>query len=331
MVTPFYNAVKGTTAGTPGTGAFTPNAASSGFRAWSTVPAGWIGLVRYDDGSADELTYSYWNGTTLSRASTQFYDSSTGSQLTLTSAATAAMIVDGAEVMSHLGGTPWRGLLPTTGQSTLTAQNISTITALGTAAAPTLSGASFIAAQPRTQYTSATTANAQAGFGNPAGNVSAYSTTAGLGGFEYTVRFGATTLPTGPRLFMGLAGASYSGSTAEPSALATNLAIFGLDSTDTNIQLISKTSGGSFTKVDTGIPLVANGWHEATVWAEPGGGAIYGLLIRLDTGAIWLGKSTTNLPSAGVMNPNCVGGLNGTNTGTAFVLQFGGVIIRSGS
>jgi hypothetical protein len=93
MFTAQHGAIKGTTSGTPGTGAFTPNAAASGARAWSNVAAGWIGVVRFDDGSAWELAYSYWNGTTLSRSSAGFIDSSTGSQLSLTSAATAALVV----------------------------------------------------------------------------------------------------------------------------------------------------------------------------------------------------------------------------------------------
>jgi hypothetical protein len=62
VASPFYNCIKGATSGAPGTGAFTPNAAASGFRAWSLVPTGWIGLVRYEDGTSWELTYSYWNG-----------------------------------------------------------------------------------------------------------------------------------------------------------------------------------------------------------------------------------------------------------------------------
>jgi hypothetical protein len=64
-------------------------------------------MVRYEDGSAWERTYSYWNGTTLSRASTQLVDSSTGSALSLTPSSTAAMIPDGGDIMSHPGTTKW--------------------------------------------------------------------------------------------------------------------------------------------------------------------------------------------------------------------------------
>jgi hypothetical protein len=114
MPAPFYFAIKGTTSGTPGSGAFTPSAAASGYRAWSNVPTGWMGLVRFEDGSAWELGYSYWNGTTLSRGTNQRFDSSTGSALSLTSSATAAMVVDPREVLQPDVGN-WRALVPAVG------------------------------------------------------------------------------------------------------------------------------------------------------------------------------------------------------------------------
>lgn len=327
---PFYNAVKGTTAGTPGTGAFTPNAASTGYRAWSTVPTGWIGLVRYEDGTAWELTYSYWNGTTLSRASTQVYDSSTGSQLTLTSSATAALVVDASEVMSHVGTTPWKGYAATVGATGFQAISIGSATVTGTAAGVSPATTNYLTLQARIQITSATTASGQAGITNSASLV-AISAASGAG-FEYTARFGASALPTGPRLMAGMASSVFNGSTAEPSAFGNSVAAFTLDSTDTNIQLCTRPFGGPPTKNDTGIPFAANGWYEVSVWSEPSGTTVYGLIIRLDTGAIWFGKNTTNLPTSGNgMSPNLLAGLNGTNTGTAAVFHVGSMFIRSNS
>jgi hypothetical protein len=324
---PFYNAIKGTTAGTPGTSAFTPNAASTGYRAWSTVPSGWIGLVRYDDGAPWELCYSYWNGTTLSRASTQLYDSSSGSAISLTSSATAAMIEDGGEIASHLGTTPWAwtstGFATTT---TITNMGIAAPTANGTAASQTLATTNFLTQQRRIQYTSATTASALAGW-NWGGNMLLYSTSAGQGGGEFTARFGASSLPTGPRLIAGMLNASGS---ADPSAIsAAQIAAFAKDAGDTNIQLLTK-DGTTANKVDTGIPLVANGWYEASVWWEPGGGKVYGLLLRLDTGAIWLGSTTTNLPTNGTFMFPQVTGSTGTATGTAIVFHTGHMTLRVG-
>jgi hypothetical protein len=329
MPAPFYNAIRGTTAGAAGTGAFTPNAASSGFRAWSTVPTGWIGLVRYEDGAAWELSYSYWNGTTLSRASTQFYSSSTGSALSLTSAATAALIIDAFEAMSHLGGTQWRVWVPVIGTTSIATYNLGAPTGTGTASAATLATTSHRTEQGRIQYASATTANAQAGW---SGTVvcAIYSTAAGRGGFECAARFGAAQLPTGPRLLVGLSTVTFVGSTGEPSALAAHIAGFCLDSGDTNIQFLTK-DGTTANKTNTGIPFNTTDWFEATTWSEPGGGRIYGLLVNITTGAIWFGSTTSNLPANGsLMLPQLIGGLSGT-TGTAFQLQPGSFMMRTGS
>lgn len=329
MPGPFYNAIKGTTAGTPGTGAFTPNAASSGFRAWSLVPTGWIGLVRYEDGSSWELTFSYWNGTTLSRASTQLFDSSSGSAISLTSSATAAMVADASEVMSHVGGTPWRVWNPIP-NNTVGAYGFAAVTETGTGASAAIATTNYLTEQVRRQATSATTASAQAGWSGGAVFALA-STAAGRGGFEFVGRFGASQLPTGPRLSIGVSSISFIGAT-EPSAVTGNTAMFALDSTDTNIQLLVNDNSGGGSKTDTGIPLVATGWYEASVWCEPGSNKVYGLLIRLDTGAIWFGSTTTGVPANGaIMAPSILGGLNATNTGTAIIIHLGLTCIRSGS
>lgn len=331
MPAPFYNLIKGTTAGTPGTGAFTPNAASAGFLAWSTVPTNWIGLVRFEDGTAWELQYSFWNGTTLSRSATaQFVSSSTGSALTLTSAATAAMIVDASAVMSHLGTTAWRGWVSVI--NTVTPSTLGTFTQsdVGTKAAANIATTNYLTEQARVQYTSVTTANGQAGWAYAGNPVAIISTTAGRGGFEMVARWGASTLPTGPKLMVGLTSVTWAAQTTEPSAHVATLCTFAKDSTDTNIQFLTNdgTTGG--TKIDTGIAWVAGGWYESSVWMEPGGGRAYGLLIRLDTGAIWYGSTTTDIPnSAQGLLMHVLGGLSGT-TGTACVMQIQSTFIRSG-
>lgn len=325
-----YNAIKGTTAGTPGTGAFTPNAASSGYRAWSTVPTGWIGLVRYEDGSSWELTFSYWNGTTLSRASTQLFDSSSGSAISLTSSATAALVSDARENQSLIGGSGHRFTLPILSGTTASSIGLGTITTTGTGAASAIAATNFLTEQGKIKSTSATTANAQAGFTSTTPSAVS-SSTSGHGGWEYVAQFGCSTIPTGPRLFSGMTATTYVGTTAEPSALVANYAGFALDSTDTNIQLLVNSNAGSGTKTDTGIPLAANGWYQTYVWNEPGSLTIKARLIRLDTGAIWYGTTATDVPATGsLLFPQLIGGLNGTNTGTAMVLEWGGFYVRSG-
>lgn len=330
MPAPFYNAIKGTTAGTPGTGAFTPNAASIGFLAWSTVASGWIGLVRYEDGSAWELSYSYWNGTTLSRAATQFVSSSTASALTLTSAATAALIVDAGEVQPHLGVSSLRGWFGTPNSASASAFLFPAPTVNGTSGAATMASTNMLTEQMRQQITSATTANAHAGWTTFTNAVSR-NTGAGRGGFECVSRFGVSQLPTGPRVRIGLTGGNAAAETAEPSAAASNFAFLGKDSTDTNLHLMVNSAAGAATKLDTGIPLVVNGWYEVTIWCEPGGAAVFILLIRLDTGAIFYGSLSSDLPASGsFLNPVALVSLSAT-TGTAAIFHPAAIVFRSGS
>lgn len=332
MPSPFYQAIKGTTSGTPGTGAFTPNAASTGYRAWSSVPTGWMGLVRYEDtGGAWELTFSYWNGTTLSRASTQLFDSSTGSTLSLTSSATAAMVIDADEIMPDLAATSWRGWFPVVNGATPTAIGLPAATITGTGAGVLPAATNWLTEQPRTQITSATTANAQAGL-STATVTALVSSTAGRGGFAFRARFGCSTIPTGPRLFIGMTNATFVGVTADPSASRTAAnAGFSLDAADTSIQLlVNDNTASTSTKTSTGIALAANGWYEALIWVEPGSTKVNALLMRLDTGAIWFGSTTTDVPPNGaLMFPQVIGGLSST-TGTAMVLHVGGVTVRTG-
>jgi hypothetical protein len=240
------------------------------------------------------------------------------------------MIVDASDVMSHLGTTAWKGWWALTNNAGFSNIGMSAPTTTGTPAnAGGIVATNFLTEQNRVSITSLTTANAQAA--NSSGAAQALvSTTAGHGGFEFTCRFGASTIPTGPRLFVGMTNPTYAGNTGEPSALTANVAAFAKDSTDTNIQLLTNSNAGSGTKIDTGIPPVANGWYEASVWCEPGSNTVYGLLIRLDTGDIWFGSTTTDVPATGAaLIPMVIGGLSST-TGTAFVLQFGSLTIRQG-
>ncbi len=328
MAGPFYNCIKGTTSGTPGTGAFTPNAASSGFLAWSTVPTGWIGLVRFEDGTDWELQYCYWNGTTLSRSATaQFVASSTGSGLTLTSAATAAMVADANEIGPDFSTLPARGIVALAGSSGSTAIGCAAATVTGTGASSGFS-TNFLLRQPRVKSTSATTANAQAGWSH-ATALQFTSSTSGAGGWQFTARFGASTLPTGPRVFIGMTGTTYVASTAEPSALTAHFAILGKDSTDTNLQIMTNSNAGSATKIDTGIALATSAFYELTLWSNPGSLTIYYLLVRLDSGAIFYGSTATDIPAADIgIFPQLLMCLNGTNTGTAVVVELGHYLMR---
>ena len=329
MPGPFHNLIKGTTSGTPGTGAFTPSAAASGFSAWSTVPSGWFGLVRFEDGSAWGMSYCYWNGTTISRPTGGFVSSSTGSQLSLTSAATAALVANGAEVTPH-PVRACRTAMATVNGSSLTIAGLPGATVTGTAASGTPATTNFLTEQVRTQITSGTTANAQSGISFPFTACAVVSSSAGRGGYEFRARFGVTTLPTGPRLFVGMTGTTIIGVTTEPSALTANYAVLGKDSTDTNLQLLVNSNAGSGTKTNTGIPLVTGGLYDVTIWTDPGSLTTYVLLVRVDTGDIFYGSTATDVPVNGaLLTPIVAGGLSST-TGTDFVLQFCSLTVRQG-
>lgn len=326
----FQNNIKGTTAGTPGTGAFTPNAASTGFQAWSTVFTGWYGLVRYEDGSSWELSYGYWNGTTISRPANGFVSSSSGSQLSLTSAATAALVIDGDTVSPIIGFSSTRFAIGGVGASTFSSIGMGTVTATGTAAASTIATTNFLTEQQRIQSASATTANAQSGW-TAASALTVVSSSAGHGGFRFCSKFGASSVPTGPRMFLGLTASTFVANTGEPSAFTANYAVFGKDSTDTNIQLLVNSNVSTGTKTDTGIPLTANGWYDGCIWQDAGSTAVEALLVRADTGDIWYGTTSTDVPANGsLLFPQLLGGLNGTNTGTAFTLNVGQFSLRTG-
>lgn len=330
MAGPFYNNIKGTSSGAAGTGAFTPLAAATDGLAWSTVPAGWWGLVRYEDGTAWELQYSYWNGTTLSRsASAQFVASSTGSGLTLTSTATAAMVADANEIAPHIA-VPFGQWLPLGATSLSAFGTVNAMTVTGTGATTTFATTNYLTEQDRVQSTSATTANAQAGNTRSDYTVSV-NTTAGRGGYEFVCRFGASQIPTGPRVFIGMTGTTLVANTGEPSALTAHYAVVGKDSTDTNLQLLVNSNAGSGAKTDTGIALAANGWYELAIWTPPGGTTVNFLLVRVDTGAIFYATTSTDVPANGSsLFPQALMGLSST-TGTAVILQLGVISIRRGA
>lgn len=327
MAGPFYNGIKGTTAGAPGTGAFTPNAAATGHLAWSTIAAGWIGLVRFEDGTAWELRYGYWNGTTISRPS-NIVESSTGSALTLSSSATAAMVVDAAEIQPHLGSVAARAYVPNIGAATYTAIGFPAATLTGTAAAAAPSNTNALTASPRVQLTSATTANAQAGLSSGA-TVQVLANHV-LGGWEFTARLGVSGVPTGPRVFVGMTGGTFVANAAEPSAFVQNYAVLAKDSTDTNLQFLCNANTTTGTKIDTGLPLTINQMYDISIWQHPNSSTVFMLAINLTAGTIYYGSTTTDVPAGGAgLFAQCLSGLSAT-TGTAIVMHVGQVTVRCG-
>lgn len=238
------------------------------------------------------------------------------------------MIGDGNEIGPDPATYPPRGYMGGFNTTTITLLGVGNPTTNGTLAAVGLATTNYLTRQPRVQYTSATTASARTGW---VGATTWFTTssTAGLGGWMFTTRFGASQLPTGPRVFVGVSSAVFTNA-AEPSAFTAHLAAVGLDSTDTNLQFITNSSVGSCTKIDTGIPFAANGWYEVTLWSEPGSLTVNLLLVRLDTPAIYYGSTATDVPTTNnLLLPQVEIDLNATNTGTAVIMHLGHMLSRT--
>lgn len=333
MSGPFYNNIKGTTGSAPGTGAFTPNGAAPGSLAWSTVPSGgYIGLVRFDDGDAWELRYSFWNGTTLSRTANSLVASSTGSDISLSANATASLVPD-AHAFQHFSGNPARSYLAGPNSDTIHAVGLSAATVTGTVSALGGGSSTIKGSIPRAIISSLTTANSWAGLYSSSAVATGFSTAGSptkVGGFLFSSRFGLGFISqtTGIRMVSGMVGSVFIGS-AEPSAHAAVNAFFGKDSTDTNMQFIYNLTGsGAGTKVDTGIGWGSNtSWFDAKIWNYPGSTTCYALLIDLINGTVFY----TSVSGFSLMSgyPMTYAGLTST-TGTACVLEFSGMSVRSG-
>lgn len=165
---------------------------------------------------------------------------------------------------------------------------------------------SFYTGLVRVRATTGTTAGAGAGIrGNTA--FAALSSTANLGGFFATFRFGIATSVTGSRFFAGMynSGAAFPPA-SEPSAVSNVIGI-GYDSGDTNFNFICHAAG-SATKVDLGTNFPARtadgtNFYEVRLFAASGGGqSVYYSMERLNDGVVVNGGPiTTNLPALGTI------------------------------
>jgi hypothetical protein len=307
-----------------GTGSFTPSNAAKGMFAMGQLRVGQAALFRFDDGAAWELRWGFYTGSAITRPANGFVASSSGSGLTLT--ANAVVTLMSPLGLWHRGMGEWVGsLVPVNGSSSISASGFAAAAADGTLGSVTPADTSLFTRQVRNSCTSATTANAAGGVRS--GSTQSTSRNAGL---HFTSRFGASQLPTAPRLCVGLSNAT--GALAgEPSAL-TDVLLFGKDSTDTNIQMMVNDNAGTASKQDTSIALAINVLYEAAVWCDPAGATVYGLLIDYTNQALWYGTAASNLPTAGTgMGARSGGSLNGTDTGTALIFYFGGLYLRAGA
>lgn len=323
MAYPFFDAIKVAVSGTPGTGAITTGSALSGFRAMSNVPPSTVLNYRADDGSAFEIGSGLWNGTTLTRG---LKYSSSGSLLSLSSAAVISLIVPADDVQPHIGGGKWASLSAVPNTTTPTAFGTAG-TAVGTAAAVAPSISTYLSRQHRQTMTSGAAATSGAGFilSNTTVSVSA---TGFMGGFEFICRFGINTFTSGSnRLQVGVAAATTV--SGNPSALV-NSALIGLDAGDTNLFFMSNDGSGTATRVDTGVAAAANGFYEVTIWANPGERRMYWNVSRLDNGTGGSGTvtATADIPANDTLLIPQVQ-LSTASSTTAVALAFQSMYVRS--
>jgi hypothetical protein len=312
-----------TPSGAAGSGSFTPTNAAKALPLMGQMRVGGCYLFRFDDGGAWEIRWGFYTGSAITRPTNGFVTSSTGSALSLSANAVAAMLSPLGLFQRGMGEAIGLGV-PINANSGMNAFAGGTLAISGTSAAGTFADTNQLTRQLKTQITSATTANSVSEARTPGALASVN------GGFHFCGRLGVTQLPTAPRAAVGLTS-SGSALAGEPSAL-TDVAMFAKDSTDTNLQFMVNDSSGAATKQDTSIALAINALYEASVWCDPAGATVYGLLANYTSQTLWYGSAASNLPTAATfLNTRLGAGLNGSDTGTAAILQFCGQYIQMGA
>ena len=314
--------VNGEVSAAPGAGSGTLANAAKGVPALSRLRVGQCGLFRWDDGTAWELRWGFWNGANVSRPANGFVASSTGAALSLSAAAFATQI--GEIGLWQRGRAENAATLQAAfGSSTPASNGMPLATIIGTPGTIAWADTGIFTREPQIKQTGLTVANADAGRCAGAAHASRN------GGFHFACRFGSSQLPAGPRLAIGLTASVNAALGGDPSALA-DIAIFGKDQADANIQFMVNDAAGAATKADTGIALATGTLYEANVWADPAGN-ICGLLVDYSNAALWYGIASANLPTAATgLGYRASLALNGTNTGTAAILHLGLMVCRTG-
>jgi hypothetical protein len=322
---PFFDNIASTVTAAPGTGNIVVTGAAPNALSWTTIGSVLICHYRAEEGATWEIGIGKWAQSTSQLLRLAVIASSSGtSKISFGTGVIIGLIAPADEVQPHIGGPKWGMWTARPGQTTMDTFGLAAPTDTGTATSPALT-ATRIGKRHRIILTSLTTASAIAGLSSTA-NIVTTTASQTSGGFEFVARGGFSTLPTGPRIAVGVSAGVLS--TVEPSTL-NNSAFFAKDSTDTNFQFMSR-NGATTTKVDTGIAPTLNVPYEFSVWATPETAAVWGALTAMDGSASWYGSIATNLPTADTaMNPIFQASLNGTNTGTAIAPNIESVFLRS--
>jgi len=320
---PFFDNIEFTVATAPGLGSFTPNAAVAGARNLDQIPPNVIVSYRAEEGSAWEIGYGRYDGSTLARVS--YMGTSTGDWIDFGAGVKVALTIPADNIQPHLGMGKfgmWSAVPGTSAGSTF---GLAVPTALGSTASGTMGSGNFMARQHRVTFTSATTTNATAGM-NFANTLVYRSATAFAGGFDFSTRFGPINVVADGRVQVGFAPSALG--SLNPSATL-NMCAVGKDSTDTNLQIMYNDGSGLATKVDTFIPWANNNLYEVRIWQNPGHAMISFSVRLVNTGQMYLHSAFTDLPVVDVgLVPQIIAGLANT-TGVAVVLAVSTVYLKS--
>ena len=183
--------------------------------------------------------------------------------------------------------------IPRTGSTTVTSNGV-TITAYGTATSASLATTSDLGTCRRISYISASTTNSAGGM-RDAQAVYLIGNAAGRGGFTVTCTFGLATITATRRLFVGLTGSTGAITAADPSSFVSCIGV-GVDSADTNLQLLVNDASGTCTKTNSGIALSAGSVYSWTAHVDPNGSTII-QIIRQIGGSSYTDQQTTNIPA----------------------------------
>ncbi len=195
------------------------------------------------------------------------------------------------------------------GTNALTVLGGAAPTAVGTATAASIATTNLVNYTPRLEYlvtTAATTA--VAGFRGTNTQVTVGGPAAGLGGFQFTGRWGPATgvATTTNRAFFGLANVVPAPTDVEPST-AVSAVFMGWDAADTNIQMMTNDASGTCTKVDLGasfpVPVTdRTALYELALYSPKGTTqSVAWLVTDLVSGATASGTITTDLPATGTL------------------------------
>ncbi len=177
-----------------------------------------------------------------------------------------------------------------------------TFTSAGTVSHPTIASTNLQTSMRRTQWASATTANAVGGIFTAQTNIWR-GNAARLGGFFFFARFSQLTSTNGARAFVGLSAATAHVVAAEPSAAVDTIGV-GYDAADVpgNWRLMTNDASGVATETDLGASAVRNTTdvYDLFIFAKPFDNKITVRMINQTSGVVVADNIvvTTNLPTA---------------------------------